>query len=185
MEVLRALSERKQSYRSRLEMIYQVTIGDRKFEISVNGGLSPVTVNGREVKVDYRHLRGGKLYSVLADNVNYEFALERSNGGFDAWHGSGQMRVDVSDEKTERLKSLTSAVSGGSRASTLKAPMPGLVLKIEVETGQHVKKGDGLLIVEAMKMENELKAHSSGTIKEIKVKSGEPVEKNQVLIVFE
>jgi biotin carboxyl carrier protein len=166
-------------------MIYQVTIGDKKYEIAVNGDLSLVTVNGREVKVDYRHLRAGKLYSVLADNVNYEFALEKSNGGFEAWHGSGQTRVDVSDEKTERLKTLTSAVSGRSRASTLKAPMPGLVLKVEVRIGQHVKKGDGLIIVEAMKMENELKAHSPATVKEIKVRSGEAVEKNQVLIVFE
>jgi biotin carboxyl carrier protein len=166
-------------------MNYLITIGGKKFEVVVNGDLSPVTINGREVKVDYRHLRGGRLYSVLADNVNYEFALERANGGFEAWHGSGVIRVDVSDEKTERLKSLTSGISGGDRASTLKAPMPGLILKIEVEVGQRVRKGDGLLIVEAMKMENELKAHTSGTIKDIKVKPGEPVEKNQVMIVFE
>ncbi len=63
--------------------------------------------------------------------------------------------------------------------------MPGLVVKVEVEPGQKINKGDGLLIVEAMKMENEIKAQSPGVIKEIKVKPGQPVEKNQILVVFE
>ena len=166
-------------------MIYKVTIGDRKFEVSINGNFSTITVNGRDVKIDYLRLRGGKLHSLLADNINYEFALERANGGFDAWHGSGQMRVDITDEKTERLRGLTAGDASGVRVSTLKAPMPGLVVKVEVEIGQQVKKGDGLMIVEAMKMENELKAHSAGIVKEIKAKAGEPVEKNQILIVFE
>ena len=143
------------------------------------------TVLGTIQSIISRPIRGGKLQSFLADNVNYEFLLERSNGGFDVWHRSGQLRVDISDEKTDRLKSLTSGAAGGVRPGALKAPMPGLVLQIEVAVGQHFKKGDGLAIIEAMKMENELKAHSSGIVREIRVKPGEPVEKNQVLIIFE
>ena len=166
-------------------MMYRVTIEGKVYEVSVNGDLSSITVNGREIKIDYRRIRGGKLQSILANNINYEFLLERSNGGFDVWHGSGQIRVDISDEKTDRLKSLTSGASTASRPGTLKAPMPGLMLQIEVEVGQHFKKGDRLAIIEAMKMENELKAHSPGVVREIKVKPGEPVEKNQILIVFE
>jgi biotin carboxyl carrier protein len=63
--------------------------------------------------------------------------------------------------------------------------MPGLIVKVEVEIGQDVKKGDGLIIIEAMKMENELKAAYSGKIKAINVQTGQPVEKNQILIEFE
>ncbi len=166
-------------------MIYRVTIEGKYYEVSLNGDLSSIAVNGREIKIDYQRLRGGKLQSILADNINYEFLLERANGGFDVWHGSGQLRVDISDEKTDRLKKLTSEASGSAHPGTLKAPMPGLVLQVEVTVGQHFKKGDGLAIIEAMKMENELKAHSSGIVREIKVKPGEPVEKNQVLIIFE
>ncbi len=73
----------------------------------------------------------------------------------------------------------------GRKQAVLRAAMPGLVVKVEVEPGQKIKKGDSLLIVEAMKMENEIKAQSPGVVKEIKVKPGQPVEKNQILIVFE
>jgi len=69
-------------------------------------------------------------------------------------------------------------------AKDIKAPMPGLIFDIKVSEGQEVKKGDAVLILEAMKMENILKSPGDGIIKSIKVKKGESVEKNQVLIQF-
>jgi len=164
-------------------MIYIVTIGEKKYEIIIDGETSEVKVNGRPVNVDHKNIRG-KLHSILTDNTGFEFELVRANGGFDIWHGSGSMHADIIDEKTERLRKLMGSSGGGAKASSLRAPMPGLVVKVEVEVGQHVKKGDGLVIVEAMKMENELRAHAPATIKEIKIKPGQPVEKNQELIVF-
>ena len=166
-------------------MKYQVTIGKRKYEVGIDGDGRGVTVNGRRLSVDLRSLKGDKLHSMLADNENFEFDLERSNGGFNLWHGGGQTFVEVTDEKTERLRRLMGAAETGSKEAVLKAAMPGLVVKVEVEPGQQVKRGDGLLIVEAMKMENEIKAQSPGVIKEIKVKPGQPVERNQVLVLFE
>ena len=74
---------------------------------------------------------------------------------------------------------------GGSKASKLKAPMPGKVLEVMVEVGQEVAKGEGLLILEAMKMENVLKAEDGGIVKSVNVSVGEAVEKNNVLIEFE
>ncbi len=167
-----------------LGMIYHVRIGERKFEIDIAGN-GTATIDGRKVDVAFRGLRDGKIRSLLIDGNSYEYVMERANGGIDIWHSSGQARAEVNDEKTERLNRLMGAAAGGVKAGSLKAPMPGLVVKVEVEVGQHVKKGDGLVIVEAMKMENELKAHSPAVIKEIKVKPGQPVEKNQILIVFE
>jgi pyruvate carboxylase subunit B len=149
-----------------------------------DGNPTNIRIDGRDVQVDFRRLHSGKLFSLLADNIAHEFAIERADGGFDIWHSAGQFRVEVSDEKTERLRKLMGEAGGGVKAGSLKAPMPGLVVRVEVEVGQHINKGDGLLIVEAMKMENELKAHAPCVIKEIKVKPGQPVEKNQVLIVF-
>jgi len=168
-----------------MEMKYQIRIGNRRFEVTINGDEPFAIIDGRKVAVDYRRLRGGKLHSILADNVGFEFELERANGGFDVWLGAGQVHADISDEKSERFQRLMGADAGRTKASSLKAPMPGLVIKVEVEIGQHVKRGDGLVIVEAMKMENELKAHSAAIIREIRVKPGDAVEKNQVLIVFE
>ena len=166
-------------------MKYQVKIGERKYEVGIYGDGSGVTVNGRRLNVDLRSLKGGKLHSILADNENFEFELERSNGGFNLWHGRGQVFVEVTDEKTERLKRLMGGAEIGRKQAVLRAAMPGLVVKVEVEAGQRIMKGDGLLIIEAMKMENEIKARSPGVVKEIKVKPGQPVEKNQVLVVFE
>jgi pyruvate carboxylase subunit B len=164
---------------------YQVTIGQRRFEITIDGDEPFAFIDGRGVRVDYRRLRGGKLHSILADNINYEFEMERANEGFDIWLGSASLHADVSDEKTDRMRRLMGGAATASKASSLKAPMPGLIIKVEVSPGQHVKKGDGLVIVEAMKMENELKAHAPGIIKEIKIKPGDAVEKGQVLLVFE
>jgi len=164
-------------------MIYIVTIGEKRYEISIDGDVSSAKINGRSVRVDHKSFRG-KLHSILTDNTRYEFELIRANGGFDIWHGAGMLRAEVVDEKTERLRKLMGLSGKGTKASSLKAPMPGLILKVEVEIGQHVKKGDGLVIIEAMKMENELRAHSSAIIKDIKVKPGQAVEKNQELIIF-
>ena len=164
-------------------MKYFVTIGEKRFEVILDG--ETAQIDGHNIKFDIRKLCDGKIQALIADGKTYEFAMERVNGGFDLWHASGQFHADVSDEKLERLRKLTGDKEGGHKISVLKAPMPGLVLKIEVEPGQHVKKGDGLVIVEAMKMENELKAGAPGVVKEIKVTSRQPVEKNQVLIVFE
>ncbi len=166
-------------------MKYKVTIGKRKYEVGVIGDGPGVTVNGRRLNVDLKSLKGDKLHSMLADNENFEFELERSNGGFYLWHGTGQTFVEVTDEKTERLRRLMGAAETGKKQAVLRAAMPGLVVKVDVEPGQRVNKGDGLLIVEAMKMENEIKAQSPGVVKEIKVKPGQPVEKNQILVVFE
>lgn len=66
----------------------------------------------------------------------------------------------------------------------IKAPMPGLVLNVMVEEGQEVNKGDNLLVLEAMKMENIIKSPSSGNVKKIRVNKGDKVEKNEILIQF-
>lgn len=166
-------------------MKYLVRVDNRQFEINIKANEPFIEINGQQVEVDLKGLRGGKIQSLLANNINFEFQLEKSNGGFAIWHGSKQSYAEVSDEKSERLKALMGSTDASKKAHSLKAPMPGLVLKIEVEPGQHIKKGDPLVIVEAMKMENELKAHGPAIVREIKVKPGDAVEKNQVLVVFE
>ena len=95
------------------------------------------------------------------------------------------LESNVEDERMALLKKSMSQSSVNVVDKLIKAPMPGLIVAIEVETGQHIKKGDGVIIIEAMKMENEIKAPYDAIIKEINIVEKQAVEKNQVLVIFE
>ena len=92
--------------------------------------------------------------------------------------------VSVKDKYDELLHKLGLDKALANKFANIKAPMPGLVLNILVDEGAEVKKGDALLVLEAMKMENILKSPADGTVKKVSVKKGMAVEKNQVLIEF-
>jgi biotin carboxyl carrier protein len=92
--------------------------------------------------------------------------------------------VELKDQYDELLEKLGMDSSSEKKVNKVKAPMPGLVLDICVAEGAEVKKGDALLVLEAMKMENILKSPGDGTVMKILVKKGTAVEKNQVLIEF-
>lgn len=93
--------------------------------------------------------------------------------------------AQAADEFDLLLKKMGFDASSTQKIKELKAPMPGMVLSIVVNEGDQVKKGDTLLVLEAMKMENSIKSPGEGKIKQILAQKGKPVEKNQVLIVFE
>lgn len=142
--------------------------------------------DGSEERVDliklgenqYHLLLDGKSYSVelLKSNVDTkDFVLKVNNRIYKL---KAQNEIDLLLKKLGMEKALVAEVSD------LKAPMPGLVLSIEVEEGQEVKKGDVLMILEAMKMENAIKAPADLVIKEIKCKQSEAVDKSQVLMIF-
>lgn len=94
------------------------------------------------------------------------------------------VEIQLMDKFDLLLDMLGMNFSKGTTAQDLKAPMPGLIFDIKVNEGDVVKKGDALLVLEAMKMENILKSPGDGTVKSIKIKKGQSVEKNQVLIQF-
>jgi acetyl/propionyl-CoA carboxylase alpha subunit len=91
----------------------------------------------------------------------------------------------ISDRYDELLRSLGMDKAMGAKVNELKAPMPGLVLDIRVTEGQSVAKGEAVIVLEAMKMENILKAPADVVVKKIVAKKGNAVEKNQVLVTFE
>lgn len=93
--------------------------------------------------------------------------------------------VKITDEIDRLLNSMGINERKTNKNTDLKAPMPGLVSKVFVSKGDEIKKGDNLLVLEAMKMENNLKAENNAIIKDIIVKQGNSVEKNEVLITFE
>jgi pyruvate carboxylase subunit B len=90
--------------------------------------------------------------------------------------------VEVVDERTRVIRELTRAAAGAAGPRPVKAPMPGLVVRVEVDEGDEVREGQGVVIVEAMKMENELRAEADGRVARVCVAAGDAVEKDQVLL---
>jgi biotin carboxyl carrier protein len=93
--------------------------------------------------------------------------------------------VEVVDERTRHIRSLTGSSDRGRGPGVLRAPMPGLVVRVQAQAGQAVSPGAGMVVLEAMKMENELRAASAGVVRAVRVAVGEAVEKGQVLVEFD
>jgi len=165
-------------------MRYYVKIGDRTLEVDLDAGR--VQVDGRTVEVDLRSIDGSDTHSLLLDGASRRVLAEHAGDGRWRLHlGSRRIDAEVVDERTRTIREMTGAVAGPVGPRPLRAPMPGLVVRMEVEAGDVVEVGQGLAIVEAMKMENELRADAPARVREVHVAPGDAVDKEQVLIDFE
>lgn len=126
----------------------------------------------------YHILLNQKSFNVELVSINHEnktASLKVNNRIYDC---------EIKDQFDDLLKSLGLDNLNAKKINDIKAPMPGLVLKVLVTEGQEFKKGDNLLVLEAMKMENILKSPTDGVVKSIKIKPGDKVDKNEVLILL-
>ncbi|MBE0684081.1 MAG: acetyl-CoA carboxylase biotin carboxyl carrier protein subunit [Anaerolineales bacterium] len=162
-------------------MKYVTTIDGKEFEIEVVDDRH-IRVGDRLVAVDFESVSGQPVYSLIFDGKSYESFVYQGEEDWEVLLRGRQFQVKVEDEREKRLR----AAAGGGVAEGgefhLKAPMPGLVVSLLVEEGQPVKKGQVLLILESMKMQNELKAPRDGMMGRIRVKAGESVEQKQALL---
>lgn len=131
---------------------------------------------------------GNNRFHVLRDNKSYE--VEILNADLEVKTMTVKVNgrsydVALTDRYDELLKSLGMDKTAGAKVNEMKAPMPGLVLDVRVTEGQAVSKGDALVVLEAMKMENILKSPADVVVKKIIAKKGTAVEKNEVLVLFE
>ena len=146
-----------------------------------------VMLNGHAVNADVVKLDKNKFHVIINhSSYNIELLAKDENAKNQIILVNGQKQsVEIKDKYDDLLKQLGMDKLMGNKANLLKAPMPGLVLKVLVTEGQAVKKGDGLLILEAMKMENIIKASSDGIVKKIHIEEKNIVDKNQKMIEFE
>lgn len=166
--------------------MYQVKSGNKTYQVEPAEGENTFVLNGNISPLDlkkigenkYHVIRNNKGYSVELVKVDKEEKLVALKINGQVYEYSIKDKMDLLLEKMG-LNNLASA-----KVSQVKAPMPGLVHEILVEAGGTVKKGDGLLILEAMKMENVIKSPVDGEIKSVVVKTGAAVDKNQVLVEF-
>ncbi len=165
-------------------MKYTATIGERTYEVEVESD-NTIKINGEPRAVDFRGIEGEALYSLLIDNRSYEVLIERCGGDeFRVTIGDEQHEVAVEDERMRKMGKALGKIQQASGEVMIKAPMPGLVRGVPVEVWEEVKSGQGVVILEAMKMENELRTPRDGIINEIRVKPGDKVEQGQVLVVI-
>ena len=161
-------------------MKYHVSLEDFKLDVNVTGYLE-AKVKGQEQKVDLVRLDDVR-FSAIIEHKSYVFELQKKDDEYFIQYKNRRIPVTIETDKDVLLKQLKKASGADSGKSDVKAPMPGLVVRLDVVVGQAVTKGQGILILEAMKMENEIKAPVTGTVTAIMVSEKQSVEKNAVLL---
>ena len=167
--------------------MYKVKVDDQLF-FEIDKTDEQFMVNGSAVKLDVQALTHPNTSSVIYQNRSYNVEVVTFNSlektAVIKVNGTSYA-VQVEDQFDLLLKQLGMDATAGTKIREMKAPMPGLVLKIMVEEGAEVKKGDNLLVLEAMKMENILKSTTDVIVKKIHVAKGDKIEKNAVLLQFQ
>ena len=161
-------------------MKYIVTLGEAHFGVEVSGGR--VTVDGKTVTARLEPLGGTPLRVLHVDRRVWSLAMRHGEAGWAVQHGGRTRTLEVVDERTHRIRAVTAGPAGGQAAGVVRAPMPGMVLRLEVEEGQRVSRGDGLVVLEAMKMENELRAPGDAMVTRVHAVPGVAVEKGAPLV---
>lgn len=163
-------------------MRYFVRVGDRSFKVDLDP--AGVQVDGTPVSAALAHVEGTHLTSLILNGASYRILAEPGPGPA-SWqlHMRGRRYlVEAVDERAHAIREMTGAAAGPAGPKPVRAPMPGLVVKVEVAEGDRVEPGQGVVIMEAMKMENELRAEASGIVARVYVRPGQTVEKDQLLL---
>lgn len=163
--------------------MYQVVFSDKE-SIQVEQKKNDMIVDGHPLEWDL-HRINNNLYHIISGNKSYTLEIRQEENKKYAVKINGKsVSVDLKDKLNLLLEELGMDIADSGKFQSIKAPMPGLIVEIKVKAGDQVKKGDQLLILEAMKMENIIKSPGEGTVKSVTVKKGDGVEKNQVMIQF-
>jgi pyruvate carboxylase subunit B len=162
-------------------MKYYVTVAGKTYEVDLHAG--GACVDGAEVGAEMRELAGTSIRHLLVDGRSLAMVAATPEPGI--WElvvEGARHRLEVVDERTRAIRSLTGLTAAPKGPAPIRAPMPGLVTRVEVAAGDSVRAGQGIVVIEAMKMENELRADADGVVVEIMVTPGQAVEKGAVLV---
>ncbi len=165
-----------------------------KYIVDIAGTRIEVELDGGQVRVDGGAPRQAHLAEVvgtpvclvtIGDAVHRVIARrDGARGHYVLNHDGHRYEVDALDERTRAIRDLSAAAGGATGPQPLKAPMPGLIVRVTVAVGDTVEAGQGIVAMEAMKMENELRAPAAGTVKAVHAVPGTAVEKGALLVEF-
>lgn len=165
-------------------MKYIATIEDQTFEIEINGE-QEIIVDGKPFEADFNSVADQPVYSLLLNGHSYEASVYSLEAVIQVLLRGQLYDVLVEDERQRRLRETSGGLKVEAGEFHLKAPMPGMIVAVPVEEGQEVTKGQHLIILESMKMQNELKAPRDGVIRRLSVKPGDSVDQDATLLTLD
>ncbi|HYJ15717.1 MAG TPA: biotin/lipoyl-containing protein [Candidatus Limnocylindria bacterium] len=167
-------------------MAFVGKLGDQTFTVDIEEtapSVYRVSVDGNEFIVDGKKT-GRTNYSLIVDNRSFEIEVDNTDDDYRVLVDGRNYHVNLVDERRVRVGGAQGGLELQGRQKVV-VPMPGKILAVLVSDGDQVEKGQGLVIVEAMKMENEVHSPIAGEVKEIKVKPGDTVESGALLLIVE
>lgn len=166
-------------------MKYTVRIGETEREVVVDG--EDVQVDGDGIRAYLAEIEGTPVRLLTIGDEVHRVVVRRGSarGQFTLELGGYRFEVEALDERTRAIRELSGAAARAAGPASLVAPMPGLIVRVNVQEGDRVQAGQGLVVMEAMKMENELRASAAGVVKRVVVAPGTAVEKGATLLEME
>lgn len=164
-------------------MRYVTTIGEREFLVEILDERH-ILLDGQPFEVDFEQIVDQPIYSMLLDGKSYEAYVYPADKEWQILLYGRSFPVLVEQEMERRLRMASAGGVSEKAEFHLKSPMPGLVIAVPVIEGQEVKKGDVLVVLESMKMQNELKAPRAGAVTRLRIKAGDSVVQHQTMLTL-
>jgi len=164
-------------------MKYFTTVNEQEYTIEIDQE-EQILVNGEPYQIDFQQLLQGGTLSLLINNRSLEAIVNEQENAWEVLIHGELYSVKVQDERSYRLAQARGTVLPETGTVAVRSPMPGVILDVLVAPGDQVKKGEKVVILESMKMENELRAGRDGVVQRVHVEQGANVEKNQELLVI-
>lgn len=165
-------------------MRYVVDIGGERFEVDL---ADTVTLGGTEFHAHLADVEGTPVRLVTIGAAQHRVVAVRGDGRgrYVLWIDGWRFDAEALDERSRTIRDLSSAGRAASGPAPIVAPMPGLIVRVQAAVGDRVEAGQGVVVMEAMKMENELRAPAAGLVKAVHATAGTAVEKGTVLVELE
>jgi len=165
-------------------MRYVAEVDGKTYRVDIDevGDALQLQIDGQKIAADLRQVTEPSLFSLIKDGQSYEVFAELTEKGYVVVIAGERFVVNVADERSLRLANVQKRDVERRGDMDIKSPMPGLVVDVHVQVGDTVKAGQPLVILVAMKMENEIRAFEGGTVKAVNVQKGDKVDVGQSLV---
>jgi acetyl/propionyl-CoA carboxylase alpha subunit len=164
---------------------YIVDFGDNRTEVELDSGVA--TVESYSIPASLLEIEGTPVCLASLADETHRVVVRRGGrrGSYTIWIGGYRFVVEALDERARAIRDITARGRAPSGPAPVVAPMPGLIVRVNVKAGDQVTAGQGVIVMEAMKMENELRAAAAGRVRSVLIEPGTPVEKGALLIELE